>query len=38
MKYVFDIKYEESFTATSKAREDVNKILTKAGYKVIYFN
>lgn len=38
MKYVFDIKYEESFTATSKAREDVNKILTKAGYKVIYFS
>lgn len=38
MKYVFDIKYEESYTATSKAREDVNKILTKSGYNVIYFN
>lgn len=38
MKYVFDIKYEESYTATSKAREDVNKILAKEGYSIIYFN
>lgn len=38
MKIVIDVKYEESFTATSKAREDVNDILKKNGYQVKFID
>lgn len=36
MKIVIDTKYNDTFTATSKAREDANKILIKNGFKVNY--
>lgn len=32
MKIVIDTKYDNTFTATSKARDDVNKILIKKGF------
>ena len=38
MKLVIDTKYDDTCTATSKAREDVNRILTKQGYSVKYIN
>lgn len=38
MKIVIDIKYDNTFTATSKAREDVNKILEKKGFETKYIN
>ena len=36
MRIVIDTKYEDTFTATSKAREDVNKILTKNKFLIKY--
>lgn len=38
MKIVIDVKYSDTFTATSKAREDVNAILKKNGYKIKYID
>ena len=38
MKIVIDIKYDNTFTATSKAREDVNRILEKEGFETKYIN
>ena len=37
-KYIVDIKYEETFDATVKARSDINDILVKSGFKLKYLN
>ena len=37
-KYIIDVKFEETFDATSKARKDINDILKKEGYQVKFIN
>jgi hypothetical protein len=37
-KYIIDVKFQETFDATSKARKDINDILVKEGFSVKFIN